>query len=438
MFDDRDFDIGLFPGESPEDLYQLTLTEHDRWPTDDVHVLPDQLEEIAPGLYLAAILESVDSQILTGYDLVRYVQASDRLNSHERAGYYKAIGELAHSYDPDTNERHPVANEFASEELQAALAKTRRSSDLEIDLALDLRHRLPDVARALDTGEIDLARAKVFAQEASTLDPELISGVVGPILARAGGLTTGQLRARLQKAVVAADPQAAEGKYQAGVEGRQVNVYPNPDLTGTISITNIASNDALLASEHLHTLALGLKRLPGETRTLQQVMADLAVDLLKGQTITTPPLQPKLVIHVNPADPTIHVPGYGPVLPNTLSRLLEDAQNKTETLTTTSETSDCDEVTESRTPTAAQKRHIRSRYPVCIFMGCRRPAEKCDLDHRHPYSKGGKTTCHNLAPLCRHHHTCKTKTNWKLTRNPNGSHTWTSPLGHTYQTRAPP
>ena len=358
MFDARDFDIGLFPGESPEELYRLTLTEHDRWPEDETHELPDQLESIRPGHYLAAILGSVDPKKLTGHDVVRYVQAQNRLISHDQAGYYTGIGELAHSYDPDSIQRHPVANEFASEEIQSALTKTRRSSDYEIDLALDLKLRLPLIADALAEGRIDLARAKVFATETSTLDPELISGVVEPLLAKAPGLTTGQLRAQLQKAVVAADPETAENQYEAGVEDRKVSVYPNPDLTGTITITNIASNDALLASKHLHTLALALKRLPGETRTLQQVMADLATDLLKGQKVDKPPVQPKLVVHINGADPTAHVPGYGPVLPTTLHELLETSTN-IETLTV-GETIECDEITASRTPTAAQKR--------CLFV----------------------------------------------------------------------
>ena len=82
--------------------------------------------------------------------------------------------------------------------------------------------------------------------------------------------------------------------------------------------------------------------------------------------------------------------------------------------------------------------HVRSRYPTCVFPGCRIPAIGCDLDHRKPWNQKGPTSCHNLAPLCRHHHVCKTKSRWQLKRETDGSHTWTSPLGHTYQTSRPP
>jgi len=34
---------------------------------------------------------------------------------------------------------------------------------------------------------------------------------------------------------------------------------------------------------------------------------------------------------------------------------------------------------------------VRIRQRRCSFPGCRRPAITCDLDHTHPYDKGGRT-----------------------------------------------
>jgi hypothetical protein len=437
-WDTLDSDVELVAGESDQTDTDTLLSDV----SQERHVLPADLESIPPGNFLAAIMSAVDSSLLSGYDLVRYVQAQQRLVSHYQAGFYQGVAELAHATDPDTTARG-VLNEFASEELQAALAKTRRAADADLDLALDLRSRIPQVWEALREGRIDVRRARIFARETVTLDPDLIPQVVEPLLENAAELTTGQLGARLAKRVIEADPTAAEDEYQAGLEDRKMVVYPNPDHTADLLLANITPQDAVEISNDLHSHALALKRLPGETRTLQQVMADLAVDRLKGSDTKGNPVQPKLVVHIKPGEPTAHVPGYGPILASSLRHLAETAESLTlitdadGDASSRSITAEC-HLTTSRQPTKTQVEHVRQQYRTCIFMGCRMPAERCDIDHRHPHHKGGRTICINLAPLCRHHHVCKTRTLWNLERNPDGSHTWTSPLGHTYTTRAPP
>jgi hypothetical protein len=441
------WDAGLFAGENGETEYAYQLTVADMasdW-SHDRHYLPGGVEDMAPGVFLAAILGSVDPSLLSGHDLVRYVQAWERLVSHDHAGFYEGVAELAYATDPDTTVRGGL-NEFASEELQAALAKTRRAADTDLDLALDLRTRIPQVWEALREGRIDVRRARIFARETVTLDPDLIPDVVEPLLEEAAELTTGQLGARIARRVIEADPSAAETEYQAGLEDRKMVVYPNPDHTGSIGLYSIDPVQAVAASNHVHGLALKLKRLPGETRTLDQLRADIALDLLQGKTTVTPNTTtthpPKVIIQTSDGSPTGHITGYGPIL---ISQLPKTADNITVEATPTTHqdtppdfgTGECHE-TPSRRPTKTQVEHIQQTYPTCIYPGCRQPAYRCDIDHRLPHHKGGKTTCSNLAPLCRHHHRCKDQGGWQLKRNQDGSHTWTSPLRHTYTTRAPP
>ncbi len=76
---------------------------------------------------------------------------------------------------------------------------------------------------------------------------------------------------------------------------------------------------------------------------------------------------------------------------------------------------------------------------TCRFPGCRRPAERCDLDHREPFDhqdpdRGGPTTPCNLDPLCRHHHRLKTHTGWAAVRDLDDGLTmrWVSPSGRRY------
>ncbi|GBE24208.1 hypothetical protein BMS3Bbin02_00477 [bacterium BMS3Bbin02] len=66
------------------------------------------------------------------------------------------------------------------------------------------------------------------------------------------------------------------------------------------------------------------------------------------------------------------------------------------------------------------------------------PSVQSDLDHSKAVAHGGKTSEHNLAPLCRFHHILKHH-GWTTEKLDNGGYQWTSPLGHRYTTRrAPP
>ncbi|HEX2367884.1 MAG TPA: HNH endonuclease signature motif containing protein, partial [Acidimicrobiia bacterium] len=93
--------------------------------------------------------------------------------------------------------------------------------------------------------------------------------------------------------------------------------------------------------------------------------------------------------------------------------------------------------TTRRRPSAAQRRYVEARSPSCVFPGCRMPATRSDLDHRVDHSKGGPTLVKYLNPLCRHDHRLK-DVGWKVRPGPDGTTTWTSPLGHTYTTGPDP
>ncbi len=60
------------------------------------------------------------------------------------------------------------------------------------------------------------------------------------------------------------------------------------------------------------------------------------------------------------------------------------------------------------------------------------------MDHIKPYidsAEGGppgQTSSENIAKLCRFHHRVKTHSDWDYRREPDGTLTWTSPLGRHY------
>jgi hypothetical protein len=76
---------------------------------------------------------------------------------------------------------------------------------------------------------------------------------------------------------------------------------------------------------------------------------------------------------------------------------------------------------------------IQVRNPTCTAPGCRRPAQRCDLDHTIPHHLGGRTCECNLGPLCRRHHRCKQLPGWTLIQTSPGTFTWTTPAGRRHQ-----
>ena len=76
--------------------------------------------------------------------------------------------------------------------------------------------------------------------------------------------------------------------------------------------------------------------------------------------------------------------------------------------------------------------HVIARDQTCRFPHCRRPACRCDLEHRVPWERGGETNEANLNALCCRHHHCKHQAGWTPNRLDDGSIQWTAPTGHTY------
>jgi hypothetical protein len=87
-------------------------------------------------------------------------------------------------------------------------------------------------------------------------------------------------------------------------------------------------------------------------------------------------------------------------------------------------------------PTAAQKRHVRTRDRHCRMPGCRRRPGRCDIDHGIAYRDGGPTACWNLCCLCRRHHRIKTfARGWSFELLPDGRVIVRTPSGVSRLTR---
>src|SRR5882757_7833198 len=247
-----------------------------------VEQVPDGLEEIPPGPELAAILASLDISRVAGGDLPIVLRAQARQRSHNEAEFLRVIAEMGRR-DPFA-ELDMVATldepaRYAADELRVALAWTRRNAQATQCYADDLVFHLPGVHAALSAGRIDPAKARVFWHHLHPLAARHITSICTALLPVADRLTTGQLAARLARAVIAVDPDRAREQYERAIIERSVIAYLNPDCTVTLTATGLPADEAAAACERIHHLATQVKR-AGHPATLDQIKADVTLGLL--------------------------------------------------------------------------------------------------------------------------------------------------------------
>ncbi len=449
MFD-HDSSIELLAEELDEDekLYRLTAKLHREWVESDRQVVPNDLESIAPGLFLAAILFGIDRSALNGHDAVRVMRSNARLEAHYAAEKIGVMAELA--YCPPGGPRadvvrDPVEVEFVSVEIATALKLTRRAADSQLGFAFELRHRLPAVWELLHAGDIDIPRARIIVDGTDELGSDASRRVVDRIVDRAPNLTTGQLAARIRRLCVQTDPDGAKTRYQNAVEERRIVSQADVDGTASLFGLKLAPDRVAGVTRRINKIARGLNR-SSDPRTIDQIRADVFLDLLSGVDLNVSGQRAVVDIVVDLetltglSETPGEIAGYGPVVADIARQVAQEQDNAEWRWTVVDpETNQVigNGIT-TRRPCAAQKRRVQTRYRTCVFPGCRMPATDCDIDHTLAYQDGGLTTDCNLAPLCRYHHRAKHQAPWKPLRLPSGDHQFTSPLGHIYTTSGIP
>jgi len=406
-------------------------------------VLPEGLEDIPPGPELAWVLAGIERTRLNGHDLVTVLQARARQLSYDQAELYADMCEIAHcpSGGPDSPvERRTTGDEFAADDLRAALAWTRRAADAQLDLAFQLVRRLPAVWEALHRGRIDLGKARVIVDHTSCLDEETARQVAAAVLGAAGRLTTGQLSARVRRMAIGVDHQAARRRYRDGLEERRLAAEANPDGTYDLVGCQLPPQRVAAAVERIGRLAREAKT-AADPRSVDQIRADLFLDLLEGRhaDIASPgrgtvDLHVDLATLVGLSDQPGEIPGYGPVIAD-IARQVATGQQPSQWRVTVTDPDTGQMIwngTTRRRPSAAARHYVHARQKTCVFPGCRAPATHADLDHTVPWSEHGPTHPDNLGPLCRHDHRLKHEGEWQLQQDPPGCYVWTSRLGHTY------
>ncbi len=396
------------------------------------------LNEMEPGPFLGIVLSGIDLDQLCGDDRITVLRARQRMASHYTARTDEAMASIVDSYQEEEALGYESAADGAAFELRAALQLTRRTADVELSFALDLRDRLPRVFDAPSSGLIDRRRARTIVWHTTHLDDDTARAVTDQIIDEAPQLTTGQLISRIRKLAISVDPDTALRRYEDAVAERRVVLEPTDDGTANLCAMNLPPHRAAAARRRINTIAQSLRG-PGDSRTMDQLRADTYLDLLCGKAASGKGRVVDIRVDLDTlADLSNHpgeLAGYGPVINDIARRVIAENTGADWRYTVIHNEQPVATGTTQRRPAVGQRRVVEAAHATCIFPGCRMPATDCDLDHRIEWSKQHRTDLGGLGPLCRHDHIGRHEHGWTYRILPNGDITWTSPLAHTYTTR---
>jgi hypothetical protein len=230
-----------------------------------------------PGLadLLAAATEDGPGE-LSDDQLAGVLRGWQRLIAHGQARLAHAVTELASRRAAGSSR----AAEHLTDELAIELTLTRRSAGRLLELC-DGLDRLEAVYEALVSGLIDWPRACVFADELAQLDDATAAGIAARLADQAAGWTTSQLRAALARAVLAADPAAAERRRAEARKDTRVEMWHEPSGNAALAGRELPPSDAIAADAQLTADAEWLRH-NGAAGTLAELRAAVYLARLSG------------------------------------------------------------------------------------------------------------------------------------------------------------
>ncbi len=416
-----------------------------------------------PGAATLTRLAEIDPRSLSASDRIDYLTALDRQDGWLYALRQRAIAAVAGFQPSEGGGPLSGVDETEREDISTALRLAPATAQTRIDIARTLVNNLPNTCSALATGEISSAHATVIARETAAAirdgAPEsVIFEIERRAIAYAEFHTPGQVANHVRNSVAKFAPEEFEEVTARATALRRITCYNEADGMSTV-VAILPAADAqvvmnsieafILRQEQIgkcHDLSSGASA-EFEKLTIDQKRADalaaICANFLSDISQTVTPQRRPITISVTIDLPTLlglaenpgQLAGYGPIPASVARELASDG--KWRRFITEPQTGNLlDFGRESYEPPQQLKDFLIARDRTCRFPGCRRSALLSDLDHAQSWESGGSTSLENIGALCRRHHRLKTHDGWKIESFPDGSCTWTSPLGKRFFTPA--
>lgn len=356
------------------------------------------------------------------YGGVADVVVENRANGRRWARLVELFGR-----QPDTGGNFRMtAREWTAVKVSEVWGLSDREARRELNIAVFLAEYLPEVLDLCVAGAVDRRRAMTITEiMRNRLDDsrawarcaERITAYVRQRLVvdeetgvELVACTLTQLRNKVNYETRILRP--VEDFEKAHAE-RDVRAMEFEDGTGRLTVGGTL-DDVRLARHRLHLTAKD-RRAAGDQRTIDQLMADLAMDLIIGRAEGVQvPAYARPIINVTVGWETLaglrDDPGLlagGTVIPAELARAIAMREGATWYRMLTDPAGDMVTLsTKSYQPTAPIWRYVVAEQPTCAHTGCDRPSTECELDHEVEWP-AAPTDTDNLQPLCRLHHKAK-------------------------------
>jgi len=261
------------------------------------HVAALAVEHMDPGPAMAGWLEVAAAAAgwLDETALAGVVIAAQKLASHAHAAGLAAVAQIsARAAAADrrigvaADGRPARVGRDAVGQVGLALTLTDYGAAERAELAVALSWRLPATGAALAAGRIDLDRAEAIATATAVLSEDAARAVEAAVLPDASWETTTELRRQLRRAVIAADPDAAERRRENAERQARVCLYGDDDGTATLTGSGLPAVEAAAAMARVTAIARAMKA-AGEAGGLDLHRARVMIGLLLGTLPYIPP-----------------------------------------------------------------------------------------------------------------------------------------------------
>ncbi|MEX5636501.1 HNH endonuclease signature motif containing protein [Parafrankia sp. FMc2] len=376
--------------------------------------------------------DQLNARLAAVGDTARQVAAS-------QARMLRALAEAAALQAPREGDPAGIFSDYAPEEVATILAVSGSSARNQMHFAKTVARRLPRALDALEAGEIDLPRLHTLEHSISPLDDDTAAAFEAWMLERGRRRHRAAYAAAARCAVLRLDPAGAERRAEERKKERGVWIEPEDDAVSTLA-ARLPSDQAEACYRRICALAEGIARdrADDDSRTLDQIRADVLVDIVMGRAEHATPIGCDIQVVV-PVTTLLglgqepgELAGYGP-LPAAVAREIAMRPGSTWRRLLTDPQGALLEVADRRLPSPAQVRHVRARNRQCTHPTCTRPAVRTETDHTVPYADGGPTLTTNLGPCCKRHHRMRHQPGrlWKVRQPRPGVFEWTAPSGAT-------
>ncbi|PNE22116.1 HNH endonuclease [Amycolatopsis sp. BJA-103] len=381
-------------------------------------------------------MESVNAAVdsLDDNDSVAVAQAASAGIARLEAVRFRALAQL---------NRHRDGARSVTQEVAFALSLVDNHAGAMVAAAEALTTRLPRTLGLMDQGKVDGFGALKVAAATAWLSDDNALAADALLEDRLPDKNSGQIRKAASHAALTVDREGADRRAERHREGRRLAVRHGETGVASIEVEDGPVEKVTAAYTRIDREARALKT-GDETRTLDQLRADIALDLLLGgqggkSERAEVFLYMDLFTYLGVNDDPAELAGHGH-LPATLAReIATGADTVLRRIITDPLSGQVLDLGRDRyRPSAGQGEFVRVRDRECRRPGCHRPAQACDLDHSVPWEFGGHTDAADLIDLCRRDHRLKDEPGWIYHLASDGTFTITTPTGQSYDSIPPP